>query len=249
MFLPQLPIIHIQGEDLWNRTEKLDFASCYLQRNGMDRQNGLMCVVQGATYNHNHSNGMSMELYGAGTVMGIDPGNGPTYEHPMHVEYYTQWAAHNTVVAAGSSTSVLPFRGGGGTKFIGAVELESMEPFVGEQAISDDFSYTLTKYYEEATKTNQERLLSIVRVDDEHGMYVDFYWSDNLVSNDYLYHNIGDKVELYTQEGNILELKTVSSYPCVGDDKPGLRYFKSVQTTGRYEKDIVALFSAEHFIS
>lgn len=245
-FLPQLPIIHIQGEDLWNRTEKLDFASCYLQRNGMDRQNGLMCVVQGATYNHNHSNGMSMELYGAGTVMGIDPGNGPTYEHPMHVEYYTQWAAHNTVVAAGSSTSVLPFRGGGGTKFIGAVELESMEPFVGEQAISDDFSYTLTKYYEEATKTNQERLLSIVRVDDEHGMYVDFYWSDNLVSNDYLYHNIGDKVELYTQEGNILELKTVSSYPCVGDDKPGLRYFKSVQTTGRYEKDIVALFSAEH---
>ena len=84
--------------------------------------------VQGATYNHNHSNGMSMELYGAGTVQGIDPGNGPTYEHPMHVNYYTQWAAHNTVVAAGASTSVTPFRGGGGTKRIGQVELVSMEP-------------------------------------------------------------------------------------------------------------------------
>lgn len=50
-----------------------------------------MFVVQGATYNHNHSNGMSMELYGKGTVMGIDPGNGPAYEHPLHVNYYTQW--------------------------------------------------------------------------------------------------------------------------------------------------------------
>ena len=244
-FLPKLPVVNTKGGKLWNRTEKLDFASCYLQRNGMDRQNGLMCVVQGATYNHNHSNGMSVELYGAGTVMGIDPGNGPTYEHPMHVEYYTQWAAHNTVVAAGSSTSLSPFRGGGGTKSIGAVELVSMEPLAGIKALSDEFSYTLTKYKEGATKTNQERLLSIVRIDEEHGFYVDIYRSDNKVSNDYLYHNIGDNVELYTVDGDIIELQSISSYPCVGKDSPGLRYFKSVRTTGCYGKGVVALFSAE----
>lgn len=245
-FLPKLPMVKAPGGNLWNRTEKLDFASCYLQRNGMDQQNGLMCVVQGATYNHNHSNGMSMELYGVGTVMGIDPGNGPTYEHPMHVEYYTQWAAHNTVVAAGASTSLSPFRGGGGTKSIGAVKLVSMEPLAGTKAHSDEFSYTLTKYYEGATKTNQERLLSIVRIDENHGFYVDFYRSDNKVSNDYLYHNIGDKVELYTQEGNIIKLQAIPSYPHVGKDNPGLRYFKSVQTTGQYEKGVVALFSVEN---
>lgn len=243
-YLPELPKAKSMDDHLWNRSEKLDFASCYLQRNGIDLQNGLMCVVQGATYNHNHSNGMSMELYGAGTIQGIDPGNGPTYEHPMHVHYYTQWAAHNTVVAAGASTSLTPFRGGGGTKRIGQVELVSMEPLAGQKAISDDFSYTLTNYYDGSTKTNQERLLSIVRMDEKHGFYVDFYRSDNAISNDYLYHNIGDSVILYTQEGKALKQEELPSYPCVGEDPPGLRYFRSVQTTGINENTVVALFSA-----
>lgn len=243
-YLPELPKVKGEDSPLWNRTEKLDFASCYLQRNGIDSQSGLMCVVQGATYNHNHSNGMSMELYGAGTVQGIDPGNGPTYEHPMHVNYYTQWAAHNTVVAAGASTSLTPFRGGGGTKRIGQVELVSMEPLAGEKAISDKFSYTLTKYYDGSTKTNQDRLLSILRIDEKHGFYVDFYRSDNVISNDYLYHNIGDSVILYTQDGHALRLDAVQSYPYVREDRPGLRYFRSVRTTGLNENAVIALFSA-----
>lgn len=243
-YLPELPKAKSMENHLWNRSEKLDFASCYLQRNGIDPQYGLMSVVQGATYNHNHSNGMSMELYGAGAVQGIDPGNGPTYEHPMHVNYYTQWAAHNTVVAAGASTSVTPFNGGGGTKKIGQVELVSMEPLAGEKAISDEFSYTWTKYKDGSTETNQDRLLSILRIDEKHGFYVDFYRSDNAVSNDYLYHNIGDSVILYTQEGKILKQEEVHSYPCVGKDRPGLRYFRSVRTTGVNESAVVALFSA-----
>lgn len=243
-YLPELPKAKSMENHLWNRSEKLDFASCYLQRNGIDPQYGLMSVVQGATYNHNHSNGMSMELYGAGAVQGIDPGNGPTYEHPMHVNYYTQWAAHNTVVAAGASTSVTPFNGGGGTKKIGQVELVSMEPLAGEKAISDEFSYTWTKYKDGSTETNQDRLLSILRIDEKHGFYVDFYRSDNTVSNDYLYHNIGDSVILYTQEGKILKQDEVHSYPCVGKDRPGLRYFRSVRTTGGNESAVVALFSA-----
>lgn len=244
-YLPELPKAKSMDNHLWNRTEKLDFASCYLQRNGRDPQNGLMCVVQGATYNHNHSNGMSMELYGSGTVQGIDPGNGPTYEHPMHVNYYTQWAAHNTVVAAGTSTSITPFRGGGGTKRIGQVELVSMEPLAGEKAISDEFSYTLTKYYDGSTKTNQERLLSIIRIDEEHGFYVDFYRSDNAICNDYLYHNIGDSVILCTQDGKVLKQESALSYPYVGEDYPGLRYFRSVQTIGLHDNTVVALFSAK----
>ena len=243
-YLPELPKAKSMENHLWNRSEKLDFASCYLQRNGIDPQYGLMSVVQGATYNHNHSNGMSMELYGAGAVQGIDPGNGPTYEHPMHVNYYTQWAAHNTVVAAGASTSVTPFNGGGGTKKIGQVELVSMEPLAGEKAISDEFSYTWTKYKDGSTETNQDRLLSILRIDEKHGFYVDFYRSDNTVSNDYLYHNIGDSVILYTQEGKILKQEEVHSYPCVGKDRPGLRYFRSVRITGVNESAVVALFSA-----
>ena len=99
-----------------------------------------------------------------------------------------------------------------------------MEPSVGEKAISEEFSYTLTKYYDGSTKTNQDRLLSILRIDEKHGFYVDFYRSDNAISNDYLYHNIGDSVALYTQDGKVLKQDEVLSYPCVGR----ITYFRSV---------------------
>lgn len=74
---------------------------------------------------------------------------------------------------------------------------------------------------------------------------MDFYRSDNAISNDYLYHNIGDSVALYTQDGKVLKQDEVLSYPCVGEDHPGLRYFRSVRTTGRNESTVVALFSAK----
>lgn len=244
-FLPQLPQGISSSDNLWRRSEKLDFASCYLQRNGMDVENGLMFVVQGDTYNHNHSNGMSMELYGKGTVMGIDPGNGPTYEHPLHVNYYTQWGAHNTVVAGGSSYSLKPFLGSGGTKEIGKIELLSMEPEAGSEALSDHISYTYTKYFEGFTKTNQDRLMSIFRIDNEHGFYVDIYRSDHPTCNDYLYHNIGDRVELSDFSGSMIQTSEVESYPTTGKDYPGFRYFSSVHTSGVYKEGVHAIFSVE----
>lgn len=245
-YLPQLPQGVSLSDSLWRRSEKLDFASCYLQRNGMDVKNGLMFVVQGASYNHNHSNGMSMELYGKGTVMGIDPGNGPTYEHPLHVNYYTQWGAHNTVVAGGTSYSLKPFLGSGGKKDIGEIELLSMEPEVGCKALSDQISYTYTQYLEGFTKTNQNRLMSIFRVDNEHGFYVDIYRSDHSVCNDYLYHNIGEQVELSDFSGNMIKMSSVDSYPTIGKDYPGFRYFTSVRTSGMFEEGVHAVFSVEH---
>ena len=144
-YLPELPA-NLGTSFSWPRSGELDFARCYLQRNGTDREHGLMYVVQGATYNHNHANGMSLELYGAGKVMGIDPGKGITYEAPMHVNYYAQWAAHNTVVAGGMSSSVPVFKGGGGTKQMGQVELASMEPKAGKEAVSTSCSFTDTRY-------------------------------------------------------------------------------------------------------
>lgn len=245
-YLPQLPQGVSLSDSLWRRSEKLDFASCYLQRNGMDVKNGLMFVVQGASYNHNHSNGMSMELYGKGTVMGIDSGNGPTYEHPLHVNYYTQWGAHNTVVAGGTSYSLKPFLGSGGKKDIGEIELLSMEPEVGCKALSDQISYTYTQYFEGFTKTNQNRLMSIFRVDNEHGFYVDIYRSDHSVCNDYLYHNIGEQVELSDFSGNMIKMSSVDSYPTIGKDYPGFRYFTSVRTSGMFEEGVHAVFSVEH---
>ncbi|MDR1221470.1 MAG: heparinase II/III family protein [Tannerella sp.] len=225
----------------WERSETLDFAHAYYQRNGMDAENGLMYVVQGASYNHNHANGMAMELYGKGAVTGADPGNGPNYDHPMHTDYYAVWAAHNTVVAAGRSSSVPRVREGGGTKRIGRIELVAMEPEPKAKAASANFSYTDTKYYEMSTQTHQQRTMAIIRTSDSTGYYLDIYRSDNDISNDYLYHNEGDELLLLDEEEAPLSTSP-ASYPAVEEDIPGLRFLKNAKTAGLCKKPVIARF-------
>jgi hypothetical protein len=238
-FLPEIPEAKTTYQ--WPRTGTLEFARLFLQRNGTDPQTGLMVGVQGATYNHNHCNGMAMELYGLGEVLGIDAGTGPNYEHPLHRNYYSQWAAHNTVVAAGSSSSV-PFSGSAGSKNIGQIELAAMEPMPDEDAVSPDYSFTDTRYLDKSTKTNQSRTLAIIRTSETSGYYVDIYRSDNAISNDYVYHNIGDQVTFQNEKRE--PLKTVESkYPQTEKDYPGFRFYTEVEKLEGFTDNLIALFS------
>ena len=238
-FLPDLPKTTTTYQ--WPRTGSLDFAKYFLQRNGTDPLTGLMVGVQGATYNHNHCNGMAMELYGLGEVMGIDAGTGPNYEHPLHRNYYSQWAAHNTVVAAGSSSSV-PFSGSAGAKNIGQIEMAAMEPMPDQVAVSPNCSFTDTRYFDKSTKTNQSRALAIVRTSATTGYYIDIFRSDNPVSNDYVYHNIGDQVTFLDSKRS--PLKTVEcKYPATEKDYPGFRFYTDVEKLEGYNENVTALFS------
>ena len=238
-FLPDLPKTTTTYQ--WPRTGTLDFAKYFLQRNGTDPQTGLMVGVQGATYNHNHCNGMAMELYGLGEVMGIDAGTGPNYEHPLHRNYYSQWAAHNTVVAAGSSSSV-PFSGSAGSKNIGQIELAAMEPMSDQEAISPNCSFTDTRYFDKSTKTSQSRALAIVRTSATTGYYVDIFRSDNPISNDYVYHNIGEQVTFLDSKRS--PLRTVEcKYPVTEKDYPGFRFYTDVEKLEGYQENVTALFS------
>ncbi len=227
----------------WPRSGSLEFARYFIQRNGTDKETGLMVGVQGASYNHNHCNGMAMELYGLGEVMGLDAGTGPNYEHPMHRNYYAQWAAHNTVVAAGSSASV-PFNGAAGTKDIGAIELVAMEPLPDKESVSDHVSVTNTHYFDRSTNTNQHRTLSIVRTSETSGYYVDIYRSDNPVSNDYIYHNIGDELMFLDNDRNLVETED-AIYPLTGEDYPGFRFFNQVNKLKGYSGNLISLFAGK----
>jgi hypothetical protein len=241
-FVPDLPVV--ASTYSWPRGGTLDFAKYFLQRNSMDPTYGLMYGVQGATYNHNHNNGMAMELYGMGTVMGIDAGTGPTYEHPLHQTYYSQWAAHNTVVAAGSSASV-PWSGGAGTKNVGEIKLASMEPMPDKDAVSSAYSFTDTRYFDKSTNTNESRTMAIVRTSDKTGYYVDIYRSDNAQRNDYVYHNIGDALVLMNGKREEIQVKP-AEYPVVGKDYPGFRYFTNVKKAESWNDDLIALFSGKN---
>lgn len=237
-FLPDIPVANTTYQ--WPRTGTLEFARLFLQRNGSDPQTGLMAEVQGATYNHNHCNGMAVELYGLGEVLGIDAGRGITYEHPLHQNYYSQWAAHNTVVAAGMSSAV-PFNGSAGIKKIGQIDLAAMEPMPDETAVSPAYSFTDTRYLDQSTNTNQSRTLGIVRTTKTSGYYVDIYRSDNAISNDYVYHNIGDEVGFMDEQR--APLKTIESkYPVTEKDYPGFRFFTDVMKLENYQKNLIARF-------
>ena len=238
-YLPEIPEAKTSYQ--WPRTGTLEFARLFLQRNGTDPKTGLMVGVQGATYNHNHCNGMAMELYGLGEVLGIDAGTGPNYEHPLHRNYYSQWAAHNTVVAAGMSSSV-PFSGSSGTKQIGRIELAAMEPMPDETAVSPDYSFTDTRYLDKSTNTNQSRTLGIVRTSETSGYYVDMYRSDNSISNDYVYHNIGDELVFLNEKREPLKTDE-SRYPVTEKDYPGFRFFTEVRKLEKYSENLTARFS------
>ncbi len=242
-YLPEFPET-MDVSYYWPRSGELDFGRFYLQRNGMDPKHGLMYGVQGASYNHNHCNGMAMELFGGGEIMGIDAGTGPNYEHPLHQNYFSQWAAHNTVVSGGSSSSV-PFSGSAGKKNIGQVELAAMEPMPGEDAVSPFYSFTDTRYLDISTETNQLRTMAIIRTSDNSGYYVDIYRSDNKEVNDYVYHNIGEQFQFLNDDDQPIEMQP-TEYPLVGDDYPGFRFFSDVEKMENHTGNLKGLFSAKN---
>jgi hypothetical protein len=225
------------------RTGTLDFAKCFYQRNGVDPISGMMCYVQGATYNHNHCNGIGMELYGQGIVLGNDPGIGGHYDTKIHIDYYALFAAHNTVIAAGKSGPTRPFKGSGGTKPMGTSELNVMEPLPDHEAVSPYCSFTSVNYLEPSTNTNQKRTLALIRTSENTGYYVDIFHSDNDEKNEYLYHNLGNSIKFIDKENN-----PVSMFPTdelsehVDGYGPGYKLFEDKHTTKNYEKDIKAQF-------
>ena len=120
---------HIEGEQVsieLPRTDHLPHAGIFLQRNFTDSnnaENGLMCFVGGAHMVHGHAEGMNIELYGKGQVLGVDNGRG-RYQQDIHENYSRIYAAHNTVIVNGSSRSDSGWVNLG----INTVELISMEP-------------------------------------------------------------------------------------------------------------------------
>ena len=228
------------------RTGKQEFAKCFYQRNGADEKNGLMCYLQGATYNHNHANGIAMELYGQGMVLGNDPGKDVHYDTQKHKEYYALFAAHNTVIAAGKSGPLKPFRGSGGRKPMGEIALNVMEPLPDQTAVSPYCSFTSVDYLEPSTETNQKRTLALIRTSENTGYYVDIFHSDNKEKNEYLYHNLGNSVKLYDVDNNPLPLSpTTELSEHVDGYGPGYKHFKEKLTTKSYPKDVKAQFHLE----
>lgn len=222
-----------QGKQ-WSKMGEVDYAKNYFVRSGMDPEKDFMITMQGGTFVHNHADGLSMELYGRGCMLGIDPGTLDDLSHPLHVDYYSQWAAHNTVIPAGSASPDKLYKGGDAAKNIGTMNLSGI-------GSTDKTGFISGKYTEKFTKTNQERTVGYVKSSDSTGYYIDIFRSNNRLMNDYIYHNIGDSVELLDHGRNKLSLHKSAPFT-VEPDFPGIRFFKKSMTTGKRAEGAISLF-------
>jgi hypothetical protein len=117
-----------------------------------------------------------------------------------------------------------------------------MEPLPEAEAVSPLISFTDSRYTDRSTNTNQQRTMALIRTSDKSGYYVDIFRSDNKTRNDYMYHNIGNSIELLTMGGQPVRMSP-AQIDLVGDDHPGFRHISDVKSSGKYADDVIAMFT------
>ena len=235
------------------RTDRVYHAGIIMQRNLSESNNpkdGLMAFVGGGHMVHGHAEGMNMELYGEGQVLGVDHGR-KKYGKDLHENYSRIFAAHNTVIVNGSSQG----EGGWVNLEINKVRAIALEPEVNQVGVSPYHSFSQTSFEDDKGKkaeATQERTLGVIRTSPTTGYYVDVFRSKSRLPNeyhDYLYHNISDKLVFTNKDLHLT--KTPNRFMANANKKwihnkryrnPGWHFFKEVKTSRTYKKDVKATF-------
>jgi hypothetical protein len=201
----------------------------------------LAAAMFGTAGGHVHANGLAIELYGSGLILGADPGRGSSYWQADHAEYYSQPPAHNTVIVNGKST----YRIGRGQI---AMALELVEPAAGESAVSPNIGFAQAAFRYANFEARQQRTLALVRTSPQSGFYFDVFrsrtQSEDGSFHDYLYHNIGQSLKLCDAAGNPLALAGSDLLGSRHGTLKGYDYFKNERSVDCAE-DWHATFTAK----
>ena len=211
-------------------------VSWFVQRNEMDKENGLMISQAASQGNHAHSNGISMELYGKGYVLGAESGIGSSYFEKPYLEFYSQFPAHNTVMVDGISKY---------PEMLSNHSFDLLSCFPEAGAKSENYteiSYSEVCFLEPESRSDQNRLLSIVRTGETTGYYVDIFRSKKQRGgdkfHDYFYHNLGQDLQILDKDGNEMDLTPSDEMGFAGGHLFALDYMwdkKSVKTDQDYQ--------------
>ncbi len=198
-------------------------------------QNGLMYYTGGATYVHAHASGLDMELYGAGMVMAPDFGSGG-YGKPVHNTYAVNPASHNTVIINGQAKWGDRSKSWKGV--MNNTQLLALEPKPNQQPLSDKVSFSCQSLNDTYNKGQHQRCVTMIRTGPDSGYYLDVFRAqstDATQYSDYLYHNLGDHLQVTKLDGQPVTLKSAPQrYQSRTQDKyqePGWHWFKQVQLT------------------
>ena len=133
-----------------------------------------------------------------------------------------------------------------------------MEPMPREEPVSPDYSFSQTSFVDDKgdkAEAIQERTLALIRTSATTGFYVDVFRSKSKLPNeyhDYLYHNIGDKLEFLNSDLKLNpapeRYKANAKLPWKQNRQyrhPGWHFFDEVYSSSVYTTDVKAQFFAE----
>ena len=228
---PQAPISEIEAY-----TSTLFYApnvSWIAMRSGMDKQHDLMASVNASLGNHQHANGISLELYGKGYVLGPDAGIGRTlYSGLDYQEYYSQMPAHNTVVVDGVSSYPVMMSQHAFKVVASYPEVSKEQPaskklsekklsFQKDSELKDKITYATVSFIEPETQALQQRTTAIVKTSAKGGYYIDVFRSKKKEggdkTHDYFYHNLGQEMKVMdAASGLSLDMKPTEELAFAG---------------------------------
>lgn len=198
-------------------------VSWIAMRSGMDKQHDLMASVNASLGNHQHANGISLELYGKGYVLGPDAGIGRTlYSGLDYLEYYSQMPAHNTVVVDGVSSYPVMMSQHAFKVVASYPEVSKEQPAskkLSEQ--KEKVSYATVSFIEPEAQALQQRTTAIVKTSDKGGYYIDVFRSRKEEggdkTHDYFYHNLGQEMKVMdAASGQSLDMKPTEKLAFAG---------------------------------
>ena len=228
---PKAPISEIEAY-----TSTLFYApnvSWIAMRSGMDKQHDLMASINASLGNHQHANGISLELYGKGYVLGPDAGIGRTlYSGLDYLEYYSQMPAHNTVVVDGVSSYPVMMSQHAFKVVASYPEVSKEQPAskkLSEKKLSiqkdselkDKITYATVSFIEPETQAQQQRTTAIVKTSAKGGYYIDVFRSKKKEggdkTHDYFYHNLGQEMKVMdAASGQPLDMKPTEELAFAG---------------------------------
>ena len=198
-------------------------VSWIAMRTGMDRQHDLMASINASLGNHAHANGISLELYGKGYVLGPDAGIGKNlYSGLDYSEYYSQMPAHNTVVVDGVSSYPVMMSQHAFKVVASSPEVSAEQPVsrkLSEQ--KEKMTYATVSFMEPETQAQQQRTTAIVKTSAKGGYYIDVFRSKKKEggdkTHDYFYHNLGQEMKVMdATSGQPLDMKPTEELAFAG---------------------------------
>ena len=222
-------------------------VSWLAMRSGMNAGHDLMVSLNGSLGNHQHANGISMELYGKGYVLGPDAGIGKhLYSGADYQEYYSQFPAHNTVCVDGISAYPVMMSNH-------AFHVDARYPtsndmgFAVRQSgkVSQPVAFAQVSFLEPESHARQVRVNGLVKTSDTGGYYIDIFRSKKMEggdkTHDYFYHNLGQKMSLCFVDGRPLPLSSTNELAFAGGHLYAYSYLYNKKKCAT-ARDVVARF-------